>query len=77
MSQLQDLTNKLIEVSSDWNRHDLVPDQQKAECRVIGMSLNKLGGVDAMQTAYYAAKTHNRCASVIQAYWDGIGDWRW
>jgi hypothetical protein len=27
--------------------------------------------------ADYEAKDRNRSASVIQGYWDGIGEWRW
>ena len=79
MSQatIQELTSRLIDVSRNWNAHDLVPDEQKTRCRKIGEEINAAGGMAAMQTAYYEAKARNRCASVIQAYWDGIGDWRW
>lgn len=77
MSGIKFLTNRLKSVSQDWNEHDLVPEIHKTECREIGEALNKMGGMQAMQTAYYAAKVQNRSASVIQAYWDGIGEWRW
>jgi hypothetical protein len=77
MTQLRQLTNRLIAISSDWNQYDLVPDRQKAEVRAIGSALNSSGGMAAMQAAYYEAKDRNRSASVIQGYWDGIGEWRW
>lgn len=79
MSQptIHELTSRLIEVSSGWNPHDLVPREQQTKCREIGEKLNEVGGMIAMQEAYYEAKARNRCASVIQAYWDNIGDWRW
>lgn len=77
MSGTQLLANRLKSLTRDWNEHDLVPDIQKAECREIGEALNKLGGMRAMLDGFYAAKERNRCASVIQAYWDGVGEWRW
>lgn len=77
MSQLTDLTCELIKISDEWTAHDLVPDRQKANVIRIGVALNSAGGMPAMQYAYYAAKNSNPHASVIQAYWDGIGEWRW
>lgn len=77
MSGAQLLTNSLKNLCKDWNEHDLVPEEQKAKCREIGEALHKLGGMMLMQEAYYAARGRNRSASVIQAYWDGVGDWRW
>jgi hypothetical protein len=71
------LTKQLIKLSESWNRYDLVPDDQKVEAARIGRELNTIGGMDAMQRAYYAAKQQNKDAGIVQAYWDGIGDWRW
>lgn len=71
------LFKELVALSAEWNEHDLVPEAQKAQCRAIGQQLNTLGGMELMQGAYYHAKGRNRCASMIQAYWDGIGEWRW
>jgi len=71
------LTQQLIELTSGWEPDDLVPKSQQEKCRVIGLALNAAGGMTAMQEAYYAAKSRNRCAGAVQAYWDGIGDWRW
>lgn len=68
---------RLIKLTRDWNRHDLVPDNQKKACREIGIALNDAGGLDAMRSAYHEAKDHNPDVHVIQAYWDGIGEWRW
>lgn len=48
--------------------------------RVLGMSaarLYALGGEALMREAYYDAKAENPAVTVIQAYWDGIGGWRW
>jgi len=71
------LIEQLRELSKDWNEYDLVPKSQQLECKQIGESLCTEGGIELMQDAYYDAKSRNRAASVIQAYWDGIGDWRW
>ena len=53
MTQLRQLTNRLIAISRDWNQYDLVPEKQKAEVRAIGSALNSSGGIGAMQAAYY------------------------
>ena len=71
------LTAQLVTLVKDWNYHDLISDEQKKECREIGRKLNAIGGMVAMRDAYYAAKATNRCASTLDAYWDGIGEWRW
>ncbi len=71
------LVRQLIELTRQWNEHDLVPKAQQEKCREIGLALNASGGMALMQGAYYEARARNRSASVIQAYWDGIGDWRW
>ncbi len=77
MTQPRQLTDRLIAASRDWTPHDLVPERQKAEVKAIGHALHSAGGIGAMVAAYYEAKERNRSASVIQAYWDGIGEWRW
>ncbi|RUV65808.1 hypothetical protein EOA64_00230 [Mesorhizobium sp. M1A.F.Ca.IN.022.02.1.1] len=71
------LFQALRELTKDWNEYDPVPRSQQLECQHIGESLCTEGGINLMQDAYYDAKARNRSASVIQAYWDGIGDWRW
>lgn len=71
------LTKQLFDLTKDWNEFDLVPKSQQAECRAIGEKLNSLGGLTLMQEVYRATHAKNRCASVIQAYWDGIGLWSW
>ena len=71
------LTEQLVTLVGDWNYHDLISDEQKKECRDIGRKLNAIGGMVAMRDAYYAAKATNRRASTLDAYWDGIGEWRW
>ena len=68
--QLRDLTKR-------WNDHEDIPRSQQLECAAIGRKLNQAGGINLMRDAYYHAKGHNNSVHVIQAYWDGIGDWRW
>ena len=72
-----DLIDELCELTKRWTDYEDVPGSQKAECRRIGEELNRLGGMSAMRDAYYEAKGHNRAASVVQAFWDGVGEWRW
>jgi hypothetical protein len=36
-----------------------------------------LGGIAAMREAYYAATGQNRAATIVAAYFDGIGEWQW
>lgn len=68
---------QLRELTRRWNEHEDIPRSQRLECRNIGEALHALGGEALMREAYYDAKSHNRAVTVIQAYWDGIGDWRW
>ena len=68
---------QLLDLTKRWNEYEDIPRSQQLECRHIGEALNSAGGMKAMQDAYYAAKGQNRAASTIQAYWDGIGEWRW
>lgn len=72
-----ELTEQLCDLTSRWTEYEDIPASQKSECRSIGERLNKIGGISAMQDAYYEAKGRNRAASSIQPFWDGVGDWRW
>ena len=76
MTQEQ-LFTQLQELTKRWNDYEDVPRSQQAECRKIGEKIHALGGEALMRDAYYDAKAHNRFCTVVQAYWDGIGDWRW
>lgn len=76
-SAFASIVTELKTLTANWNQTDLVPKDQQEKCKDIGRRLNEIGGVSLMRDAYYAAHGANRCASVIQAYWDGIGDWRW
>jgi hypothetical protein len=69
-AQLRDLTKR-------WNIYEDIPESQQKECRSIGRKLHALGREPLMREAYYDATGDNRAASVLAAYWDGIGDWQW
>lgn len=71
------LINQLIDLTKRWNSYEDVPKSQQAECRKIGQQLHATGGEALMRAAYYSARDYNRDVHVIQAYWDGIGNWRW
>ncbi len=77
MASLGDLTDKLVNLTQFWNDHEDIPKSQQNACRAIGKQLHEAGGHRYMTDAYYHAKARNRHVTVIQAYWDGIGDWRW
>lgn len=77
MASLGDLTDELINLTQFWNDHEDVPKSQQHACRSIGQRLYDAGGHRYMTDAYYHAKARNRHCTVIQAYWDGIGNWRW
>ena len=71
------LFEELRRVTAMWNTYEDIPKSQQALCRQIGVRLHALGGEPLMREAYYHAKAANPAVTVIQAYWDGIGDWRW
>lgn len=68
---------QLCELTKRWTQYEDVPRSQQLECTAIGKRIHAAGGMAAMQEAYYAAKRKNPVASVIAAYWHGIGDWQW
>lgn len=72
-----DAITQLCELTKRWTTYEDIPKSQQYECREIGKRLWSLGGMNAMMQAYYVAKGNNLAASTVQAYWDGIGDWRW
>lgn len=77
MASLGDLTDELVNLTQYWNDHEDIPRSQQKICRQIGEKLHAAGGFRYMTDAYYNAKARNRHVHVIQAYWDGVGDWRW
>lgn len=77
MANLGELTDELCALTRYWNAYEDIPKSQQNECKAIGRKLHEAGGFRYMTDAYHHAKSQNRCASTIQAYWDGIGDWRW
>jgi hypothetical protein len=74
---LPDLYRGLAALTAPWTADRLIPHEQQLQCRAIGIRLDELGGFEAMEGAYNHAITRNPCASVVQAYWDNIGEWRW
>jgi hypothetical protein len=76
MSQ-QSAIDQLCELTKRWNIYEDVPKSQQAECRAIGLVIYELGQEPLMREAYYTAKGLNKAASVVAAYWDGIGGWQW
>lgn len=74
---LGDLTDELVNLTQFWNDYEDIPKSQQRLCQDIGRRLHDAGGFRYMTDAYYHAKARNRYASTIQAYWDGIGNWRW
>ena len=72
------LFSQLRRLTESWTIHDAAySDPVVNRCRIIGQELNDLGGAVLMREAYYDAKAANPAVTVVQAYWDGIGDWRW
>ena len=74
---IDEIIEQLCELTKRWTEHEDIPKSQQYECRMLGGELHKIGGESLMREAFYIAKGRNRAASVIQCYWDGIGDWRW
>lgn len=71
------LFTQLLDLTKRWNESEDIPRSQQLECADIGRKLNAMGGISLMREAYYYAKRPNRAASVIAAYWHGVGDWQW
>lgn len=74
---LGSLTDELVNLTQFWNDYEDIPESQQKLCRRIGERLNAVGGFRSMVDAYYHAKARNRHAMTVQAYWDGVGEWRW
>lgn len=77
MPTRNELFERLCALTRNWNTYEDVPRSQQLECASIGREINALGGFSLMQEAYRHAKRKNNAVSVIQAYWNGIGDWQW
>lgn len=71
------LASQLVALTKGWGAHTLVPDAEKNRAVEIGVALHAAGGKALMRAAYFSAKAVNRHATVLSAYWGGIGDWRW
>jgi hypothetical protein len=77
MSERLQLFDKLAAITDNWTEHEDVPRSQQLAVKEIGRNLYDLGKEGLMREAYYHAKGSNRAASIVQAYWHGIGDWQW
>jgi hypothetical protein len=73
----KELFRQLCALTRNWNDHEDIPRSQQLECRKIGEALSAIGGNAAMVEAYYIARALNSNVHVIQAYWDGVGDFQW
>ncbi len=73
----QSVIDQLCELTKRWTAYEDIPKSQQAECRNIGRVLHAIGEETLMREAYYTAKAQNPAASVVAAYWDGIGVWQW
>ena len=74
---IKTVTDQLCELTKRWTAYEDIPRSQQSECRDIGRKLHALGGEQAMRDAYYEATARNRAATVLAAYFDGIGEGRW
>ena len=70
-----DLFSSLGRLVEDWTPHEDIRKSERYLATEIGRRLYKLGGEGLMRDAYYHARDINRCASILNLYWDGIGDW--
>lgn len=77
MDRRAELLAELRCLTKFWTIYEDIPVSQQRQCREIGRKLNELDGYPLMREAYYDAKGENPAASVIAAYWDGIGGWQW
>ena len=75
--EIAETIEQLCELTKRWTAHEDIPKSQQHECRTLGRELHKRGGESLMREAFYVARGRNPAASVIQCYWDNIGDWRW
>lgn len=71
------LIGKLLELTRDWTRFDVIEPHQKKIAKEIGTELNQLGGYDLMLYAYRTVRAANRFSTDLQHIWDGIGEWKW
>jgi hypothetical protein len=71
------LFDQLCELTKRWTAHEDIPRSQQLECTDIGKRIHALGKEALMRDAYYHVTRPNRAASVVAAYWHGIGDWQW
>ena len=71
------LIDELLKLTRYWNAYDLVGKEDQKRITEIGRELDKMGGYDLMLYAYRTVKSANRYVTAIQAYWDGIGAWKW
>ena len=71
------LVEQLCDLTKRWTPHEDVRKSEQSECIVIGRAIYATGGHQAMVDACREAHARNSAASVVAAFWHGIGDWQW
>jgi hypothetical protein len=72
-----DESDRLLAMAKLWNATDPAPPGHKQEVRSIGQHLHAKGGWDLMSAVYDHVRERRAYPHLIEAWWDGIGDWRW
>jgi hypothetical protein len=73
----EDVTDRLLELTKTWTHFEDVRRTEQEECKRLGKRLNELGGQPLMVQVCREVHAANPAASVLAAYWEGIGDWQW
>jgi hypothetical protein len=73
----EDVTDRLLEITKTWTHYEDIRRTEQEECKRLGKQLNEIGGYPLMLRICREVHAANPAASVLAAYWDGIGDWQW
>ena len=74
---MSEAREELYELTTRWTIHEDIPRSQQRECRALGQRIYTESGHAGMVEACREAHTRNLAASIVAAYWDGIGNWQW
>ena len=72
---LDEVYDELYRLISFWTLHEDIRETERRTAVRIGKAFYDIGGERLMRDAYYNARARNRAASVLNLYWNGIGDW--